>query len=1072
MLKIICGEWGTGKSTLMYQRIKELSEEGKKVCLFVPDQFCFEAEKIIYRTVSGRNIENVKVSMFSRMAQSILAQYGEQKEYADDIVKNMLMLRTLREIASDGGLRFYGSQYNKKGFTGFALNVVGELRNAGISPSKLRELVLNGKGFSDTLERKLNDICEIYSTYDRLLTEGFDDRLDDRLDDIRRASEIVAQTDLFSDTYCFFDCFDNFSGSQLCFIKSLLLKAPEVTFTVTADSPDSKRSEFLDRVRLIGKLREMAGEKGEATVLTEKFRRKTAVSAVEAKDMWQECDYICARIKELTDNGYRYRDIAVLTPSDKYGQILKSAMKRYEIPCFMDIPESVISVSFVRFAIFALKALSFETEDILRYAKSGFVRRDVKNNNGETENKELSDIDLDSLERFVRKYDIRKNDWKKDWTAYFKKEEEKEKKRIERLEELRKCITEPLEELKSNITDKDGDVITKELCDFICNKMNINKTIYGKCLKRNEKNQPTEVDVAKMDAYSSIWEDVVTVFESAYRALSGYRLSVTEYTDILTTALSAVTVSNPPRVLDAVTVGDTKRSRFTKIKAVFICGFNEGVFPVSQKVSDAFTSSENEILASCGIAISSDRLSRYSEELFELYRCLEIPEEKLYISYPVLSDSFAYLEPSSRLIAITEKSGIAVESAEDFGAEFYCRTEKASERYLASIYSDYSKAGEKKALCKIVDTAYSDMLFYASGDCIGRDRHLLGKENAKKLLTKDDYSPTAFATMGDCKFRYFCKYGLKLREEEAREIDKRLVGNVIHYCLFRLFSDYLNKHDEFIKLADGDIKKHIDASAEEYMKDNYPDGLGGSERFSYLAKRIGGFAYKAALKMKDEIKESGFYPVALEKELIFDFGDIKIRGFCDRVDSLMKDGKRYIRVIDYKRREKVFDLKEIYNGGNLQMLIYLFGLCGGNDLPSSVTYIPVGRDDFYKSDGTDLEGAKRESRKTYIKKHTPNGLILEDSPEKEELRNLESKLSELYGNSKSGYIKMSEISKDAFEALKKYCLSFVNAKVKEVVSGMAGACPTKSSSCDYCEYSLFCGVKEDYYGEERKEGLD
>ena len=25
MLKIICGEWGTGKSTLMYERIKELS---------------------------------------------------------------------------------------------------------------------------------------------------------------------------------------------------------------------------------------------------------------------------------------------------------------------------------------------------------------------------------------------------------------------------------------------------------------------------------------------------------------------------------------------------------------------------------------------------------------------------------------------------------------------------------------------------------------------------------------------------------------------------------------------------------------------------------------------------------------------------------------------------------------------------------------------------------------------------------------------------------------------------------------------------------------------------------------
>ena len=215
MLKIICGEWGTGKSTLMYERIKELSEEGKKICLFVPDQFSFEAEKIIYRKIPRKKAENVSVTMFSRMARSILSLYGEQKEYADDIVKNMLMLRALREKASEGSLELYGSQYKKKGFPDFALKTVGELRNAGLSPGRLRELVLSGEDFSEMLGKKLNDICEIYSAYDRLLSESFDDRLDD----IRRASEIISQTDLFNDTYCFFDCFDSFTGSQLCFVK-------------------------------------------------------------------------------------------------------------------------------------------------------------------------------------------------------------------------------------------------------------------------------------------------------------------------------------------------------------------------------------------------------------------------------------------------------------------------------------------------------------------------------------------------------------------------------------------------------------------------------------------------------------------------------------------------------------------------------------------------------------------------------------------------------------------------------------------------------------------------------------
>ena len=94
--------------------------------------------------------------MFSRMAQEILSLYGEKKEYADDIVKNMLMLRALREKASEGSLQFYGSQYKKKGFPNFALKTVGELRNAGLSPEKFRELILKGDSFPEMLEKKLN----------------------------------------------------------------------------------------------------------------------------------------------------------------------------------------------------------------------------------------------------------------------------------------------------------------------------------------------------------------------------------------------------------------------------------------------------------------------------------------------------------------------------------------------------------------------------------------------------------------------------------------------------------------------------------------------------------------------------------------------------------------------------------------------------------------------------------------------------------------------------------------------------------------------------------------------------
>ena len=1041
MLKIICGEWGTGKSLLMYDRIRELAEAGERVVLFVPDQFSFQAEKIVYKKVPHRFSGNVTVTMFSRMSQKILHLYGEQKEYADEMVKSMLMLRALRETAESGALVFYGSQYKKQGFPAFALRVIGELKNAGLSPSALRKLILSENEFSELLTKKLSDICEIYSAYDRLLTLNFDDRLDD----VRRASEIIRETDIFDGCCCFFDSFDNFSGSQLNFIKSLLLKAKEVTFTLTADSPDSGKNCFMETTRLIGRLKDMAEGEAEITTLTEKYRNKSVVCVTEARDIWQECDFICGKIRELIGRGERFRDIAVLVPEAKYGKILKSSMEKYEIPCFIDIPEPIISKSFVRFALYTLRALSFETEDILRYSKSGFVRHE----NG----KVISDIQADRLERFVRKYDIRKRDWKKEFP--------KELKEYEELEALRKSIILPLTELRKSMENTDGDVMTKELCDFLCNKMDISSTIYGKCLSRNKPGEPKSVDMMKMDAYSSLWDDVVTVFESAYRSLSGYRLTIEEYIDILTSVFSSVTVSSPPQVLDAVTVGDTERSRFAKAEIVFLCGFNEGLMPPPSHVSDAFTSSENETLARHGISISYDRLSRYSEELFTLYRCLDIPERELHITYPLLSGSFQYLEPSSYLKEVTEKYGISVRSAESYGAEFYCRTEKSAERYLASIYSDYRKLSEKEAIIKAVDKKYTEMLENAAGNRPNRDRHRLEKEHAEKLLSLKTYSPTAITLMGSCKFGFFCKYGLGLREEEARSVDILLVGNVIHYCLYRLLSDYLGKKEEFIALDKNAVRKHVNESIELYKEENYPKDFGGSERFSYLLGRIGNFAVKAAEKIQDEIADSGFYPEALEKELEFDFGDIKIRGICDRIDTMVKDGKKYIRVVDYKRGKRAFDLKDIYNGENLQMLLYLFGLCEeGGDLPSSVMYTPVGKESFTKQGGGSFEAAKEKSIKSYIRSHSPSGLLVESSPEKEELQKEEAKLTEAYGKVRDGYISVTGISDEAFSSLKKYCRSYVNAKVKEALSGMAGACPRKSDSCEYCEYGLFCGIEE------------
>lgn len=1047
MLKLICGEAGTGKSTLLREKLKNAAVSGKKTVYLVPDQFSFEAEKLIYKCVPHEFSRCCRVTVFSREAQRILHLYGETKEYADDIAKRVVIRLALEEANSSGELEYYRGQVGKQGFPEFALGMISDMRGAGMSPSALRGMVAADDTMSEMLTRKLSDIAVIYSAYDRILTQNFDDKLDD----IRRASELILKTDIFDNTEVFIDEFDNFSGDQQCFIKALIDKAENVTIALTCDYPERKERRFEAVCRLIDRI---SGDGApEVTTCGTVYRRPKRLRVIEARDRWQECDWICAEIRALTDSGARCREIAVIAPDARGTRILDSSLRRYGIPAFADIPEPLMTRSFVRFCIYTLKALSFQTEDILRYIKSGFVRGADK--------KLITNEFIDLLEMLCRQYDLRRKDWIKPFPAELDGLGLLKGRGVTRdeLETVRKSVIDPLTALKRSLDNADGAEMTKLLCDFVCNTMDVRSALYGKCvINHSDKGKPV-YDPRLLDEYSGLWDDTMTVFESAFKALHGHKIPLEDFTLMLADVFTVTTIAKPPQTLDAVTVGDTARSRFTGIKHLFICGFSRGKMPPPAKVSEVFTPSESEQLTRLGVPVVSDRLSRYSQELFTVYRCINIPSESLYITYPLMSENGAFLEPSPDISDIKAAFGAVTEGADNFGAEYYCRTESSAERYLAHIYRDPSKLSERKALMNAVPAWYAAMLRSASGEKPDRDRHRLPEEKASKLLTLNSWSPSAISTMNRCKFAFFCKYGLGLPDEPERSIDALLVGNVIHFCLQRLLTDNLNRRDEFLSLTDAQITEHVAESVRLYEKTAFFGGFGGSERFSYQLGRLGRYAVRSAARIRDELMTSGFYPEALEKRLTFPFGGITVSGICDRIDSMTADGKKYIRVVDYKRSARDFSLDDIYRGENIQTLLYMFGICGGDPSakPSSVIYMPVGKIDYERSDGGDTEKKTRDSLQKYIASHSSSGFYLSDSPERDEIRELECSLTAKFGKKRGGYISETEITPGVYGAIEAYCRSYLGSKVREPAKGMVSACPSDSDACAYCAYSLFCG---------------
>lgn len=1035
MTEIIYGEAGTGKSAELYSRIAADARAGRQVFLFVPDQFSFEAEKIVYKNVPPPASRNVTVTMFSRAAQKLLHLYGETKAYADDVVKTMLMTRVLNTLALQGRLVYYRRQMKKSGFTSFALNLISQLRGLGLTPSALRLAVSeNGGDFGDILMGKLNDICEIYTEYDGLLTRSFDDKLDD----VRRAAQLAAQTDFFAESCCYFDSFDDFSGSQRVFIGALMSKAKNVTFALTTDSPESEKQRFSGAVRLIAALKELSGGEVRLTEMKTRYRKPQGM-IIKARDPWQESDWICAQIRALMDEGYRCREIAVLTANPVYSRILGSAMKKYEIPFFADIPESLLSKSVVRFSLDTLRALSFETEDLLRYIKSGFVRHSAK--------KTISRVQIDSLERLCRRYDLRKRDWLREFPEKLDESGE--------LEALRRSIVDPLRRLKKRIDGADGAELTAALCDFICNEMDINRSIYGLCLgEERDENGKIVVNKKKLEEYSAVWDDAVTVFESAHEALKGYYPTLAEYIDILTGIFAAAQIAKPPQVLDAVTIGDVERSRFRRVRAVFICGFNQGVIPRSVRASGAFTGSETEQLARCGLALGGDRESRYSSELFLMYRCTNIPEERLYVTYPLLSDSFSEQMPSPYLENIKRGFGAQVFGADEFGADFYCRTEQSARRYLAGIYSDPNRRGEREAVAVVLGE--SGKIFEQNEN---GGRRLITPLSAERLLTLNTYSPTALNSINSCKFGFFCKYGLGLREDEERAVTPALSGSVVHFCMERLLREY---GERVVSLTDEELRAHALESAKVYQREVFFGDFGSAERFSYQLGKLSELAASAAIRVRDGFCGSRFRTLATEQEVCFKFGDIVIKGICDRLDVSETDGGKFLRVVDYKRGKRDLQLESVYGGENLQMLLYLFGLCEQeNALPSAVLYQPIGADELTNDNGTDRKQSGFEQKQRNERLHAVGGLVVRDAPDEGELAQLNERYTQLYGKARNGYCAPNYLSQRSFSGLREYCKAYVNAQVLQVNSGMASARPHKAEDCDYCPYALFCGGSAD-----------
>lgn len=1045
MLEFILSRKPTAFIKTIYGAVSSAADTGE-VVIFTPDQFSFKMEKLVYEQFERSRLLNIRVTTPARFSAELLKKHGMNRRYADDAVKYAVMYRAFSELKNSGTdcLCVYGNKRLASEPVDFFLGMVRTMKQAGLSPDGLRRLLNAENELPEALADKLSDILLIYSSYDAALKRDFEDKLDD----ILRAEKIIRAEKRFSDTRCFFVGFDAFSGNQMVFLKAIIETAVSASFFLTTDAPQSDKPEFYCINSIIAQLSSFSEEK--PTFTSSDGENPPALipdaahcEIVRCGDIWQEASYIAARIRRLViDYGYRYRDILVLSRGG-CGSVMKSAAGVYDIPIFADIPSSIADKPLIKFIVAVLGALSFESDDIMSYVKSGFVR--IENADGEKRLLELGQIS--ELEKFVRAYGVNKRDWLSPFpdalTAKYGGGESNP-------EYVRERVIAPLKRLGAVTENTTADAITERLCDFLFSEACIDGSIYGICKFGGEKGSDELVlNEKKASEYRRIWDMAADIFESLHDALKGCKMSVREYRRVLYDIFRKTNTANPPEVLDAVTCGDLERTRTDGAKIVFISGFNDGVIPAPLKPSNGFSGRENEVLSEHGIAVGENRKTRSSRERFLAYKAMTLTDGAVTITFPLLDESFSEKQPSAYIAETAERLGIEITDAETLGAEFYCSTERATEQFAYSHYGSSRAAaltalealGSKNVLARI-----EAILRMQSFEAY---RHTLESDTAEKLFTRESYSPSAIESAMSCRFAHFCKYGLGLFDEPEKEISPVQLGNAMHFALKAMLEEYRGRYDELAVTDTDELKLRLKKAFSEYEETEYPSGIGTTKRFSYVLAELSSTAVVMLKYMSEGMNEHGFIPEAFEHEVSYAPDGICIKGRFDRFDShIGANGEKYIRVIDYKSGGKTMPLESVFYGKNLQMLLYLFALCGDGAKPSGVGYIAAGGIEKAKTTRLGLEADEIKGiRERCAEKYKQTGVSVEGNIPDRDCKNI--------------------LSEEDFTRLKNYCEKYVINEMNALKSGQIDALPVvemkkradevAKAPCDYCGFSSFCG---------------
>ncbi|MEG2645918.1 MAG: PD-(D/E)XK nuclease family protein [Clostridia bacterium] len=1100
-MNVILGKSKTGKSKTVYDLIDKDIQDKKEVILFVPSQSRLLAENEYMKYQKKQGIIGFKITTISNYIISSLqaVNLNLSDKYISKLDRKIIILKCLNEQKDN--LVLFKNSVSKEGFLDILDIYIDLCRKQNINIDDIDF----GNISNEVIKEKLSEILLIYECYIKKISERFIDSTDQ----INLFLESVLINKDISNFSIYFDGYNNFNQSEIKLIEALEKKSSNLTITLDTDISsvedissnntneifETVNTTFKTLLKISNKLGKHLNNKllyespknidkdislvVQRLFSNDSFKNKIETEKIKLllkKNIYEEIQEISKVISCKVKQGYRYNDFCIYTTDiDMYSNVVSRVMYQYGISVQTDEKVLIKDSKLCNYIKMLLKLIgqNVSIEKILEILKL-----------------ELNDIEkeqISTFENYVKEFNINMYILRQEFILNNDKNDDKIYD-LAQLNNIRKKVIEIF--LDDSITKKEK-LSAEEIIIYIYNHLTKNNVIQKFNNIIENEFEKDAYGITKSNIQSQTWDKICEIFDSISKVYENSPITINEFLNIYIASIKNTYLKTIPSTKDQVILADINTSKIGEKKICFFVGATENNLPKVQGQDILFSDSDIDVLDKNGINIKKTSISKLNMQMFNIYQAMNTATEKIYFLIPTSTMDGKSLRPSSLISKIQNITNIVLEGditntiddvkieniySKEAAFEYMINlinkletksqiTDNLKERYLnelSVIYEFFSK-----------EENFNNILEYKKND------NNLSKDTLELIYKNTlNTSISKLELFKKCPFSYYMQYILKINPLKDFEINKIDIGNFMH-SIIEKFSKYLMENNimyhEIIDANDilkFNYKEVLDNLIEDELENKFKNKV-HSVKYEVTKLKLLNTMQKVVCTIAKGFNQSEFIPYGYEIEFskkgkfrpiqieLEDGRNIELIGKIDRLDTLVCEGKKYVRVIDYKSSSKDLNIKDIKEGISLQLITYINAFAENkNYLPAAMLYFNLSNKLInlkdYISDG---EKIKSE----VIKALRMKGIFLQD------VKIIEKMDNKLYdSNERLIDISKSSVQKGSLKTLdekqfNELCIEAKNILKKlatEVLKGVVKIDPNKNANqCKYCNYSSVCRKK-------------